>query len=226
MTAGAKKPIALTRAGTSEVIAYACGECGIVAGSVMAHGDADARYRAVKCCAPVRCRRCDTPTGHRHRLLCRECEMHETWMRDAARFCKATPITPADYGDGYVFDDGRDEYEPSWEEAVERAEERAEEDPDAERAFFYYTCAPHGLPRIDASEMLADHCERHEMHEGATDALVDVDELQAAFDAWHAKQTVTSWSVDYSRVIVLDEAAAAEYRAEYARRLAAERGAP
>jgi hypothetical protein len=215
-----KDPIALTRSGATEVIAYACGVCGVVAGSVMVSGDAEAKRRAVQCCAPSVCRRCGKRTERMHRILCRDCEMDETWLRDAALFCKATPIDAAGYV-GYVFDESADEYVASLEEAIERIDERAAEDPDAERAFYVYACAPYGLRKLDAKDIAISHCDNSEMYEDAHESL-DVADLQRVLDEWHAKQSIESWCVDYSRVIVLDEAAASEYRAAYMGRKAKE----
>ena len=208
------EPIALTRAGAAEVIAYACGKCGTVAGSVMAHGDAEARHRAVKCCAPSVCQDCGKPTERRHRLRCRDCEMDANWMREAKRFAAATVVDSTSYT-GPVFDESCDEYAGSLDEAIERIED---EDDDTERAFYVYACDVVKLPQLDAEDIISAHCERAEMHEDAHENC-DAKSLQAALDAWHAEQKVESWMVDYSRVIVLNESAAAEYRAEYARRV-------
>lgn len=214
------EPIALTRAGRDEVIAYACGVCGIVAGSVMAHGDADARKRAVQCCGPSVCNRCGKPVEKRHRIMCRDCEMNAAWMREAAQFAKATVVDAATYT-GPVFDDSRDEYASDLGQAIERIEDDAADDEDAEKTFYVYACTvTHGVPKFDADDLLYEHSERHDLCEGARESC-DTASLQAALDAWTAEQKIESWMVDYSRVIVLDEAAAAEYRAEYERRKAA-----
>jgi len=212
-----REPIALTRAGTPDVIAYACGACGNVVGGVHRDGDAKARRLAVDCCAPSVCSKCGKPTEKRHRIMCRDCEMDAAWMREAARFAKATVIDAATY-DGPVFDESRDEYASSLEEAIEHIED---EDDGMERAFYVYACDVHGLPHLSAERIVSDLCE-NDMHEEAFDSIVAIDELQAAIDAWHTKQAVKSWMVDYSRVIVLNEDAAAEYRAEYARRVTQE----
>src|SRR5690606_21103686 len=57
--------------------------------------------------------------------------------------------------------------------------------------------------QFDIWEALESYLE-DDHHEDALDHLVACDDLEKAFDAWKAKQTLTSYMSDYSGIVVID----------------------
>jgi len=93
-----------------------------------------------------------------------------------------------DWGDGYSSDIGA---------LLEWCDDESEDAP-----VFCYPCKPTYL-RLDPDTMLQHVTD--DMHEEASDQIVDADGLFDFIEAWNAKQTCVSWYPDHARVIVLDE---------------------
>lgn len=203
-----KEPIVLVRQGSGEIVAYACGKCGVVASSPVRDG-ARAREAAFQHCAPRSCSWCGKEVDRPHYTSCDACMMEAKWMKEAEIFANANKIRPVDYG-GPVFDaserTGNEGYSRDLDEALEAA---ADLDPD-DQPFFYWTCTI-TKPELDAESILENLAE--DAYDGA--AYTHQEELQAALDAWCAKQTVETWNACYRTAVIVDWTAADAYIKTY-----------
>lgn len=188
-TLGNKEPIPLCRQGTDEVIAYACGKCGTVTSSVRNHGD-EALQLAEDHCGPWWCTKCGEEKTRFNCWNCinaasRERDKNASRERDKKRLEEAEDVT-ASYS-GPVSDDNT-HFWPAPEEAA----------CDIDAPAWLYTCTVSRLS-LDARNILESALEDH--HDNAWEELLGEDELQKLLDAWCEKQTMETWTTDYSRKV-------------------------
>lgn len=121
------------------------------------------------------------------------------------RLRKAVKVSDADYSgpvfsddlvgynDGYFLDTG--EFASLWGDHV------AYETVSGDMPCYVWACNEHPF-RVDAEDVLSglDDC-----YEDAWNDVVDQKGIEDFISAWNAKQTIVSWEVDYSRVVVLDQ---------------------
>lgn len=204
-----KEPLALIVKGREpeEVVAWACGACGIVARTEAEAGT----------CCPKRCG-CGVELA-KHRYECDACRdkrfaaaRAKEAEKERAAYEKATKIPYADYdGDylyceGYGSGSGGDGYFGDLDDLLDTI------DGEQEPPEYAWACSPTKIS-FDAHDLIESACQ-----ESYEDAAGDVGEgaakeLQALLDAWAEKHGPTSYQPDYSRAVDL-RAAIAERRGE------------
>lgn len=194
-------------------IGWDCGKCG---------KSYTSREMAEQCCRPYSCNDCGAETP-RYRTICDPCA-------EKRRVRKATEITEADtdwicdphcrgYQDGYFpstealqdWVDDQGDWVNEKGECVLWGTEGAVWRPGDEMPAYVYACTSE-TPQIDIEHVLESVLEDH--HEGAGEQLVDELALMEFVREWNAKQTTTSYYVDYSRVIVLNREAFEKIKAQ------------
>jgi hypothetical protein len=180
---GRHDPIALCKKGSDEVVAYACGKCGVVAASVLTHGEA-ALQEAVEHCGPWFCDKCGSEK--RSRFNCWHCIDVGVKEREREQMDKAVDVTTT--YDGPVHD-GDDAFWSSPDAASD----------DIDGPTWMYACDELRLS-LDASRILEMALEG-EHHEDAYEHIVGEKELQEFLDSWCAKQTLVTWISDTSRKV-------------------------
>lgn len=198
------EPIALTKAGTAEVIAYACGKCGTVAGSALLHGD-QARRWAEECCGPRRCA-CGALFRYRGYIACKPCHDREASERDAKAEAVAVAsakqrVPWAEYSGTFVYSDGLGPSDGYFPNLGELADYLASEE--LACPTHVWGCGSYGL-HMDAAGTIESALEDH--HEDAGDNIGSDDEkaLQALLDAWCSTAGVLTYRPDYDTLIELD----------------------
>lgn len=119
---------------------------------------------------------------------------------DASRLLKAQQVDASEYLGWVTLNGDGDDYFSHPEELLEWCQDVQEM---AKPAFCWGT---NEQPlRFDLLETLIDHV--HDNHfEDAADHLIDVEELSQFWTQWSAKQTLLSYFIDYTTVVVLDHA--------------------
>jgi hypothetical protein len=196
-----KPPIALVNADKpDEVIAHACGKCGVVAGSVREHGERSeevARFH----CGPWTCEKCGAEHDRSYQPVCSKC-FHENLSRRRAEqeenaFKKATKV-PASEHDGPVYWEGAgcsEGFFSSLDDLLDMCADQEIEPP----KYVWPCIVIHPQLRFEdlQEQALDDHSEGCEL-----DAE---DELREFLDQWNAKQTGESWEPIYYKVLMLEE---------------------
>lgn len=172
--------IRLTKLGTDEVVAHACGKCGSVCYN---------EYAASQCCEPCICKCgavCDRPW-----TACQACRDRKKSEIEAERFEAAEKVAWESY-DGPVWD-GDDFYS-----TVEDYADGHDEMPR------YLWAAKTRDLKLDASAVIDSALETQGFGYEAGDWIVDESGLQRMLDEWAGKQDIEAWDVDYSRAVLLD----------------------
>lgn len=193
------KAIELTKRGTDDVIAHACGECKYVATSSEA---------AERCCAPRKCDKCGAAVGSSY---CKACTDARLASEEVASFEKATKIRNSEYtgplytdevlggdwGGNYFSDEG------ALRETCERRE--------TPMPAYAWACEPQRVS-LDGLEILERALEEQEAHEDAIDGVskAALKELSDFLDGWCERNTIESWHADHSRAVVFGLATAEE----------------
>lgn len=188
----------LTFKGESDPQLYACGKCGkAYSPNIYAAPDdrchAAARRAAEECCKP---RFCDCGT-----------ELDSPWTacwpcRERKMLAKATIIEAADYNGpvsaacGGEWGEG---YSSDLAAMIESCHDAGEPVP-----AYCHPCTDRAL-QIDPVSVLENAAD--DMHEEASDQIVDADELVSFINAWNEKQTCVTYYEDRSRVIIIDRVA-------------------
>ena len=197
MTAEAKAPIALVAQDRpEEIIAYACGTCGLVVSSPRRDGD-QAKPLAREHCAPRLCA-CGAEIPETYYTACSSCRAEHEAEREQARF-EAAERLDSDAYDGPVWMDGHgysDGYAESLEQLLELCYDDAQEPPD-----YVYACTVLTL-HFDISDALYCALEAIGIEELEWN---HPEELIAFVKGWNEKQTGSWYQADHSRVIVLTE---------------------
>lgn len=183
--------IELTRRGSNEVVAHACGQCRVVTRS---------QEDAERCCAPRRCATCGETLEHSY---CEPCWWKAQKKAEADRFEQATKVPAAaydgpllaegveggDWGDGYFSD------EAALRDACERHNRAV--------PAYAWACSSTRLT-LDAKDILDDSLEQQEAREDAIDGIAGsaIEELQAFLTRWTDAHGVESWHPDYGRAVV------------------------
>ena len=175
--------VELTVAGTTKVVAFACGACRIVAPS---------RPLAISCCAPRACETCGAEPPARW-LKCAPCRARLDAERERALFDAATKVPLAEYDHEMVCTEpygGDDSYV-----ATEDWDDEGEEQDWA------WACVPLPWPRLDADDILYSALEG-DFPEDARERL-DATGLQKLLDEWIAAQGDSRcYIADRTRVVV------------------------
>lgn len=219
-TYGRREPLPLAISSTGAVVAYACGTCGTVHSGKL-HGLDHARERAVMCCHHRdRCSGCGAEID-RQRSRCNDCWSRDSFKRTQARARAATVIvdngepvccdnSEGEWGDGYssclaAHLDWWDAEQGGWANTGE-ADDVWIVPPPPPFVFATTPCV------VEISQQQIDESMMDDLHEDfdVTD-LNGYDELCAAVERFNARQSVASYMVDYSRVIVIDAERFAAY---------------
>lgn len=180
----------------------ACPVCGT---TYRCGADGHASYaerEARACCAPDHCERCGA-TRARHVLYCEPCGKVAAAEREAALFAKARKVTPDEYGDDFVFWDGRgpqEGYFASVEDLLEYCESEGIAPP-----AYAWGCYRQEMT-MHADSLIESALDEH--HEDARDQIAPGEEkrLQAFLDEWCRAQCVFSWFQDTEVAVVLASA--------------------
>ena len=208
------EPIALVKSGgDGEVVAFACGRCGTVAGSPFLNGSTERAFKAAaEHCA---CTICGGERDRPFSTLCQACsekrraeQSAESDRMEAERFAKARKVSPDEVPmsawacdpDERLGNDGYGQLDGLLEAVADTDE--------SERPAYLWRCTSR-RPFIDAKSavesMVEQACEDH--HDEAHDETVGENALLAAItpaiEAWNAAQTTHTFEVDYSTAIVL-----------------------
>lgn len=163
-----------------EVTNYMCVKCGTIFND---RGIAD------RCCAPKFCEDCGGELPYRWPFtVCKSC-------REKRLFNDAVKLESWDgciYAEGYGLDDG---YFLSVLDLLDYCDDENIEPPK-----WVFACHEirHQIDIDDALEMMLD-----DAHEGAEDALVDIDELRKFIEKWNSKQSVVSYYPDRTRIVLM-----------------------
>lgn len=171
-----------------KVLAWYCSECRIVKRT---------QVEAEDCCTPYRCRDCGVEAPRYH-FACEGCRKKKDQAREQAEFDKAKKVTQAEYAGEWVYDDRRSNYHSSVEEALDYYDD----DPDPPEWFYGTEAEEFG---IDADRVLEDALQ--DSYDGAYDCIPPsaIKELQDFLDKWSKDYGPTSYSVDYSTVVLVDD---------------------
>jgi hypothetical protein len=187
--------VELVKRGSDEVLAVACGTCGLVYST----GNRDL---AGRCCV---CTRCGLPVdrGRYEHSACaveRQAEaarQRDESHRDLASAGTATRILETDYA-GPVFWDGhgRDGY---FENTTTLREWCAGHDEAVPAWVHACSVDPFSIDAQYVVEYTAEEC-----HEGVLESIGNVEELQALINGWIERQEIPpTWNADMRRVVVL-----------------------
>lgn len=198
------EPMALTKQGTDEVMAYACGKCGTVyTPRIYINGQPDDAKRAANECCGLR--ECQGGCGkkvdpRKESLTCRECFNRELAKKERERAEKAEKFTvetlpkdtPLYYGDehfSYDFD--------SFAEWARDQDLRNMKMP-----MIVWLCDKR-KPQVDVDGVIEHLSEQWELGDGvsAEDVCEDIDELAQVMHDWNAKQKDSLWYPSSKRVM-------------------------
>lgn len=202
------EPIVLVKlSAPTEIVAYACGKCGVVAGSVMRDGDA-AMDMAVACCAPRVCP-CGAPL-ERSWGKCDACMKKESADRLQKRFDVAEKMTIKEWSEEgfpeYVIDPhgraGNDGFCPDLEELRDYYLNLASEAPSVERPTWAWATTEMRGIRPSADDVIEGVAQ--EMHEDAYENF-DADDLQKRLNEWFEAQDARAFMEDDGVAILLGD---------------------
>lgn len=187
-------PIELVNKATPDkVIAWACGECGIVCPSEqVAKGH---------CAANV----CDCGNFcAKHYTACPSCIKDNRAKKDLKKREAAEVVSADDY-DGPVYWDQADEYFPDAAEAFDAVSDRVDFDAEEREAQTLWTCRKAFLT-MDANDIISGELESQEHHDEAYNAISQkgVNVLQKLLDGWieeHAGCVETWFPVEKKRIV-------------------------
>lgn len=172
--------IKLTKLGTDEVVAHACGKCGRVGYNEDA---------ASQCCEPCICKCgevCDRPW-----TACQACRDRKEAEIEAERFEAAAKVSWEHYEgqvwDGYEFYSTVEDYADGRDEIPR----------------YLWAVTTRDL-KLDAIGLIDSALETQGFGSGAGDWIEDESGLQRMLDEWADKQPIEAWDVDYSRAVLLD----------------------
>jgi hypothetical protein len=192
-----KPPFALVKQDAPEkVVAWVCGECGVVAGSTITHGDG-AKLMAEKHCGSWLCVDCGAEHDRHYQDRCNKCwTAHHSKIqvkKEAAMFADAEHVAAEDW-DGPVYTDASN-YNEGFFRDLDDLYDNIEED---ERPSYVWTCTTMH-PSLDAEALLESALE--ETHEDCE--LDATDELKDFIDRWNDQQTAETWWADHKKAVVL-----------------------
>lgn len=192
-TTETRPPLALIVQGREpvQVVAYACGTCGIVTRT---------EHEAVGHCEPYDCSGgCGAKLPKKeYRTKCDACMEAARQAGEDARYEKARKVPLAEYQQEGLFVE--DEWFNDWEDLVDSMDSQGREVPE-----WAWGCEPLAFA-LDAERLLENALDEH--HEDARDGIDDaeVKRLQAFLDEWAAAQKITSYQCDTSTVVLLPRA--------------------
>lgn len=215
------EPLPLHVFGTDKVVAFACGNCGSVHSTKFETADRQsAKTRAAECCRhPHRCRTCGKQMESQWQT-CSECTSRSSYNRERDRARKAQIVNDdgnpvwCHWSKGYS--SSLAAHLEAWDEqhadgAFDAAGNWSLTEPTPPPPPFVFCCDPI-TPQVDQQSI--DESMSDEMHED-----FDVTDLPGhaalcdAVEAFNKLQGPGSWTIDYDRVIVIDQARFEEYLA-------------
>lgn len=201
-------PIPLTVAGKTEVIAYACGKCHCVAGSVKAHGPEAERLARIHC-GPFVCFKCGVNESSASYNTCEACFRAHRIEVEQEQIRKAKKVLAYAW-DGPVHTDDCDE-DHGWYGNVDALigdyespyDEEEEEDHDHKDGLPRWVWGASLVkPALDADRILEDAFS--DLHEIARENFTgDSAELQKMMDEWMAKHDAHCVSYESTNIIVV-----------------------
>lgn len=197
-------PIIFTSRGSSTKV-VACTTCKSVVSSTMMFGDGpgaldQAIAMAADHCTPASCETCGAAVQQFH-TSCSVCDAVRRRAGENQRFASATKVSLAEYartGGEWLWREGwgHDGYV-----RIDDIEEELDRD-GAIPPLYMWACDEHGFPTLDAMDLLGGALD--EMHEGASEQLVNIEGLQATLDAWCKLQTVKSYTPNKKTVVLIE----------------------
>lgn len=166
----------------TETSAYQCGECKKV------YLD---RRMAEQCCLHKYCEDCGCELPSRwYKFVCKSCDLKRLYD-------KAEKLTPDQWDDwvqrdGYGYNDG---FFESVDDLLEYCKDTGSEPPD------WVFCCKGIRHQLDADQILDNMLD--DAYDDAPDQIVDEDSLRDFIKAWNAKQIVSTYYPDYTKVVVL-----------------------
>lgn len=188
-----KKPLIelVRRDAPDKVLAYCCGNCGIV----------QSQQAAERCCLPRMCE-CGVELKSKTAWLqCDQCRNKTQLAKQKAIRDNATEVT-GPYG-GPVYWDEYDEFYQDVEDCIEAIQDYVELDGIDPAVQTIWCCTEANLG-LDADDIINSALEAGEHHEDAEVSRAGYEQLNSFLTLWnqhHGKQ-VTTWWPDHSRRIV------------------------
>ncbi|MCP4948873.1 MAG: hypothetical protein GY923_15360 [Aestuariibacter sp.] len=180
-----KYPIELVKKGESDTVAWACGECGIVAPT---------KYLAIQCHAERICG-CGNVLKPRHYTACIKCRLKHAHEQEIRKIAAAERLAEWD-GPVFCEMDGYSESEWYFASLSDLLDELDESGHTPRHA---WPCRTIGIS-LDATSIVENVLEDH--HEDAFDR-VDIESLQHVLDAWAGEQAVETWEPMTDKIIIL-----------------------
>lgn len=212
-----KKPIPLFRLDEAaalrsesdvyKVVAFACGDCGHIAGSVKNHGsEEDAKRAAERHCHYI-CDTCSKDCGKT--CYCSECSLASRRKLNQKHFDEAKKVTLTEYAREYLYvPDLGDEYfrdfDRLWEHCL---------DSDIDLPDVIFGCKPNAF-YLDADRMIENELEEHYEDAGENITPESRAKLDAFLTAWSEEQGIETQEPDYETGIVLSDKDRADFRKE------------
>jgi hypothetical protein len=216
--ADVKEPLALIVKGREpeQVVAYACGTCGIVARNEQEARNCHPRRCSLGCGAEI-------PEKH-HGSVCDGCGARQSTEREERQearrlehYAKAEKVPYADYDGAFMFwwdgDAGSGNgYFADVGELFEFCEDNNVDPPE-----WVWACSEQKLT-FNAGDLIANAIENQEFYEDAREDVGGEKELQDLLDAWAAKHSPTSYFAHEGRAVDISAEVAAwrKERAEVA----------
>lgn len=170
----------------AEVVAYACGKCGTVTGTV--------ESVATDHCAPKMCTKCGKVREYSSYLLCNECRAMKDAEAEAERFDRAEKVTD---WDGPVYDPNCGGCQDGYFQSVDDLLDHYADDDAGPPAYVWATTMTH--PSLDADSLMDQALD--DTYDGCT--LDAEDELVEFIGRWNDKQSCEIWWEDKSKAVVI-----------------------
>lgn len=204
------EPIELVNKMTGALVAFACPKCGHVLAVNSSRGAPEEQSRSL---AALHCHRfcggCSELLTLSTSVFCTDCASKRYQEKEQRRLEKAKRMTIEEYPNQPVYWEGHqgslgDGYFADIEEVLDHCEEN-----DLEVPGYVLGCTSHSLT-LRAEDILEREME--EFYEGAYDSISDAAklELQVFLDNWTMARSITSWSEDYSVVVLLNPEASSD----------------
>jgi hypothetical protein len=183
----------------------ACGACRLV------YGERHAAFgiTAESCCTEAKCDRCGAGLGctvnRRSYTFCDQCRRNHEAEREAARFAKATKLTPGEFaaseaGGWMLYSNSADR----WFVDLDEADDHFSDYEEPERPAYLWCSRPVNMVPDFAGhigDMLAGEYDDDAYDRIPKEAIEELNDFERQ---WWAKYGPTSYQLDYSRCVVLD----------------------
>jgi hypothetical protein len=205
-----QKALELVIRGSDKTSAWACPICGSLFTPFGPEEALAPEYlaaaRAERCCQPSPCA-CGQTLRHKGENQCSDCTDAE-WKKereekDQEQFKKAVHLKIEEYDNPVYWEGHSGDYGDGYFSTAEAVLDHCEAE-GLEVPLYVWSCSWHQLS-LDGDQILEDALEQQDVHEGAGDGIGPTarEMLQAFLNGWTEKENIVSWSVDYSRAVVL-----------------------